>query len=378
MKKIISAVLALCMLLVCTVSFCSCSGRNTQLEALRTQLDGKLTGDYTNNLSGTTLNVYNWGQYISDGADDSIDVNLAFEAVTGIHVNYVTYDSNESMYAIMSSGSVSYDIVIPSDYMIERMIGEGLLQKLDFSKLSNYKYTDAKYKDLYFDQNNEYSVPYSAGYVGVIYNKTMVDEADAADKSWSLLWNSKYTGQIMNFDNARDALATAMYYLGIDVNTTDKADWDSAAAKLTEEKPMLQTWVMDDIFQKMEGGNAAIAPYYVGDFVTMQEENGDLEFYYPKEGTNVFVDSVCVPACAENYDAAMLYINFLMEPEIALANAEYIYYATPNTAVLENDEYSLKGNEYVYPAEEIEATYYHDISPEVRSYYEDLWKKVKA
>lgn len=334
-------------------------------------------GEYSDEYSGQEITVYNWGEYISDGSEGSLDVNKAFEKLTGVKVNYITYDSNEIMYANVKSNAVSYDVVIPSDYMIARLLSEGLLQKLDFSKLNNYKYIMDDYKDLYFDENNEYSVPYNVGMVGLIYNTKMVE---GTPDSWEIMWDESYTNQILNFNNPRDAFAIAQFLLGIDVNTLDKSDWDKAAQKIKDQKPVRQGLVMDEVFDKMQGGNAAIAPYYAGDFLTMHEVNEDLAFVYPKEGTNIFVDSACIPSNAKNYGAALMYLNFLMEPEVALANAEYICYASPNKAVVSSDEYSFKGNEILYPTEENmpKTEYFHDIDSEIRSYYEKLWEEVKS
>ena len=337
--------------------------------------DKVYTGTYSRDLEGTTLNVFNWGEYISDGSEDSFDVNKEFEKLTGIKVNYSYYDNNEAMYSKLKSGAVAYDIIIPSDYMIERLKNEGMLERLDFSKLDNYKYIPDEYKDLYFDENNEYSVPYNVGMVGLIYNKTMVE---GEPTSWNIMWDSKYADDILTFNNPRDAFGIAQFLLGLDINSNDTADWDKAAAKLTEQNAVLQARVNDEVFNKMEQGNAAVAAYYAGDYLTMAEVNPDLGFVYPDEGVNIFVDSVCVPKGGQNYDAAMMYINFLLEPEVALANAEYIRYASPNTAVIDNDEYSLKGNEYLYPAKEDmpKCEYFHDLPEDVRSYYESLWDKV--
>ena len=241
-------------------------------------------GDYTNNLNGTVLNVYNWGEYISDGKEDTVNVNKEFERLTGITVNYNFYDSNETMYAQLKSGGVSYDIIIPSDYMIERLKNENMLKKIDTSKLSNYKYIDEKYKNLYFDENNEYSVPYNVGMVGLIYNKTMVDKAPTG---WNSLWDEQYKDKILMFNNPRDAFAIAQFRLGIDLNTTNTADWDSASDMLIKQKPLVQSYVMDEVFSKMETGEAAMAPYYAGDYFTMLDNNPDLGFVYP-EGYKYF------------------------------------------------------------------------------------------
>ena len=365
MKKIIA------LFLVLTMSFSifcltSCS-QNDTVE--------NLEGTYTREYEGTTLNVFNWGEYISDGSEGSLNVNKAFEKVTGIKVNYSTYDSNEIMYGKIKEDAVSIDVIIPSDYMIERLIKEDRIQKLDYSKITNYKYIKEDYKNLFFDEKNEYSVPYSVGMVGLIYNETMVEKAP---DSWNVMWDKQYKNNIITFDNPRDAFAIAQFLLGIDLNTTDKADWDKVANKLKEQNDVLQGRVMDQVFTTMEGGNAAIAPYYAGDYLTMASNNPDLKFVYPKEGTNIFVDSICVPKSANNYEAAMMYINFLLEPEVALANAEYICYASPNTAVLNNENYSLKDSDILYPKEEDmpKTQYFHDIDPEIRSYYESLWDTV--
>ncbi|MBE6541512.1 MAG: spermidine/putrescine ABC transporter substrate-binding protein [Ruminococcaceae bacterium] len=367
MKKILSTICALALIASSLFALSSCGGTVSILENPR--------AEYTREYEGTTLNVFNWALYISDGSEGTFDVNSAFEELTGIKVNYINYESNEAMYGKLKSGAVSYDIVIPSDYMIERLINEDMLQKLDFSKITNYDLIDGKYKDLFFDPNNEYSVPYSVGMVGLIYNTSIVEEEV---DSWSIMWDEKYADNILTFNNPRDAFAISQFLLGYDVNSTDKTTWDAAAEKLMEQVPLLNDIVMDEVFLKMEAGNAAIAPYYAGDFYTMYENNNDLAFVYPKEGTNIFVDSVCVPANAQNYEAAMMYINFLLEPEIALANAEYICYASPNTAVVNNPDYSFYGDKLLYPsAEEMPKTeYFHDIDPEIRAYYEKLWEKI--
>ena len=383
MKKIISLALAVLMIVSMAALFSSCS-KKARLDKLRRELEGKLEADYSNDLEGTTLYVYNWGEYISNGKEGALDINLAFEAVTGIHVEYSTYDSNESMYATLSGGGVNYDVVIPSDYMIGRLIEEGYLAKIDTSKLSNFKYIDEQYRNPEYDPTGEYSVPYAGGYLGVIYNNTMVDPEDV-DGTWSLCWNQKYQGQILGIDNARDALATAMFALGIDVNTSDTAEWDRAAEYLKKAVPLYQSWAMDQNFEKMEGENAAVCVYYTGDYPTMVDDmdeasgNGDhLSMYYPEEGTNVFFDACCILKGSQNYDAAMLYLNFLMDPYVALQNAAYIHYVCPNTAVTENPEYSEYHNEILYPKTEVKSQYYTHLDEATIKHYEDLWNKIKS
>lgn len=297
--------------------------------------DTTLGIDYSK-YEGVELSVYNWGYYISDGSDGSIDVNEEFERLTGIRIVYDNYDSNESLYAKLSGGGADYDVIIPSDYMIGRLIQEGMLAELNFDNIPNYKYVSEKYKNTEYDPLNKYSVPYNVGMVGVIYNSKAVE---GEPKSWSLLWDEKYKGKVLNFNNSRDAFAIAQFYKGIDINSTEQADWDKAYDALAEQKEILQSYVMDEVFNKMESGEAVAAPYYAGDFFTMYGNNEDLAFYYPEEGTNIFIDAACVLSTSKNKEAAELYINFLMDPEIARANAEYMYYASPNTAVVENEDY---------------------------------------
>ncbi|MCQ2471519.1 MAG: spermidine/putrescine ABC transporter substrate-binding protein [Clostridia bacterium] len=327
-------------------------------------------------LRGTEINVYNWGEYISDGSDGALDVNAQFEKETGIKVNYNTFDSNENMYNKLKGGGANYDIVIPSDYMIARLIEEGLVQKIDFSNIPNYANIMDKYKNLYFDPNNEYSVPYNVGMVGIIYNTKIVE---GNPDSWDLMWNEKYSGQIMNFNNPRDAFAVAQFKLGISINTTDANQWERAYEELKKQKPLVQSYVMDEVFNKMESGEAAIVSYYAGDFLTMHDNNPDLAFYYPKEGMNIFVDSVCIPTSSQNKEAAELYINFLAREDIALANAEYLCYASPNKKVLENEDYSLRDEEILYPAnqDELITEYFHNLDPDTQFIMTSLWDNLK-
>ena len=305
--------------------------------------------NYKAPLTGEYINVYNWGEYISDGSEGSLDVNAEFTRRTGIKVNYTNYASNEDMYAKLKSGGATYDIVIPSDYMVERLINEGMLEKINFSNIPNYKYIDERYKNLSYDPDNLFSVPYTVGMVGLIYNSTMVDEPST---SWTAMWDEKYSGDILTFNNPRDAFAIAQFVTGIDLNTQDPTEWAMAYDKLLEQKPLIQSYVMDEIFNKMENNEAALAPYYAGDFLSMKDNNDNLEFVYPSEVTNYFVDAVCIPLGAQNKEAAEKYINYILDPEISLANAEYIYYASPHTEVINNPEYSLYMNPVIYPDSE--------------------------
>ena len=331
--------------------------------------------DYSH-LEGTTLNVYNWGEYISDGSDDTIDVNAEFEKKYGINVIYSNYESNENMYNKLSSGGANYDVIIPSDYMIARLVEEDMLEELDFSNIPNYKYIVDKYKDLYYDPENKFSVPYTVGMVGLIYNTTMVEgEPD----SWGALWDERYKGNILMFNNPRDAFGIAQFYLGQSVNTKSIEDWNKAIDALKAQNHLVSSYVMDEVFNKMERGDAALAPYYAGDFLTMYDVNPDLAFVYPKEGVNFFVDAMCIPKNAQNKEAAELYINFMLEEDIAVANANYICYASPHELVLESDDYDLKGDPVLYPAEEDmpKTEMFENLDYETQNYMTMLWNELK-
>ena len=334
--------------------------------------------DWYKGSEGTTINVFNWGEYISDTYEDGlINVNEEFEKLTGIKVNYFTYQSNEDLYPKIKNGGASYDIIIPSDYMIERMINEEMLLKIDVKSIPNYKYISDDYKNMYFDPNDEYSVPYNVGMVGLIYNTKMVTERPT---SWTVMWDEQYKGKILMIDNPRDAFAIPEKILGYSLNTTDEKELSDASQLLIEQKPLLQGYVMDEVFNKMECGEAAMVPYYVGDFILMNDVNPDLDFVYPEEGVNIFVDSICIPKCSQNYDAAIKYINFLLDPEVALSNAFYIGYATPNKGVLENPEYAeMRENEYLYPSKENmpDVEYFHNLPQESLLRLSELWNEIR-
>ncbi len=342
--------------------------------------------------SSQTLNVYNWGEYISDGSEGSFDTIREFESWyeetygEKITVNYTTFASNEDMYNKISSGAVSYDVIIPSDYMIARMADEGLLQPLNFENIPNYQYIDDNFKGLYYDPDDQYTVPYAYGIVGVIYDANVVDEADTG--SWDLLWNDAYADRIVQFNNSRDAFGTAMYKLGLDVNTTDKADWDKAYDALLAQRPLVYSYVMDEIFNMMESGEASIGAYYAGDYFTMrdaQSDNVDLQFYYP-DPTNFYIDAMCIPTCAEHKDLAEIFINYMLSEEPAVANAEYTSYASPNSLVYNSvayqDDMGADAIAILYPelgdfAQRYNTLAYHNLDPDLLDYLNTLWENVK-
>ena len=370
-RRALAVCLSLALLASLVFAFASCGG-NSKYDFEKIDTEYK----------GTTLYVYNWGENISDGSEGSLNVIKAFEKVYGIKVKYDNYSTNEELYAQLKSGA-SYDVVIPSDYMIARMIKEDLLQKFDHSDLNNYANVAPEYKGLFFDPDDEYSVAYTAGMVGIVYDTTKVSEAEVAEQSWSLLWSKNYeTGELINMNNPRDAFGVTMCYLGLDVNTTDPADWKTAYDKLKEQNGHC-IYLMDEIYNKMELGNAAAAAYYAGDCLQMMQENENLAFYYPKEGTNIFVDAMCIPKNAKNVGAAKLFIDFMLDPRVATENANYICYTSPNLAVRTNPEYDYReGTEEFKLLYELPEPYkedpnrmqwYHNLDDATQKLMDDYW-----
>jgi len=341
-----------------------------------------------------TLNVYNWGEYISDGSDDSLDTIAAFEEYyeetfgKKVKVNYTTYASNEDMYNKLSSGAAEYDVIIPSDYMIAKLAAENLLEPLNFDLIPNYENILDDFKGLYYDPNETYSIPYTYGVIGVIYNAEHVDAADVESEGWAVMKNAKYSGKILQYNNPRDAFGTAMYDLGISVNTTDTSEWEKCINWLVEQKPVVQSYVMDEIYNKMESGEAYISSYYAGDFLFMYEENEDLAFFQP-EATNYFIDAMCIPKGAKNYELANQFINYMLSEEPAVANAETICYASPNKVVIENEEYieymsdiHEDAMDILYPEGlDFKAKYeqycYRNLEPEMNTLMNNLWARLK-
>ena len=326
--------------------------------------------------SDVTINVYNWGEYISNGTEGSLDVNAEFTARTGIQVNYTTYDTNESMYAKLASGGGDYDVIIPSDYMVSRMIQEDMLAELDFANIPNFQYIDKDFKNPDYDPENKYSVPYTWGLVGLFYNTDYVTAEEA--QSWSLLWDEKYAGKILMFDNSRDSFGIAMRLLGYSFNTEDEQQWREAADLLVQQVPLVQSYAMDQIFQKMESGEAWIAPYYSGDAAILVEENDNIAFSVPEEGTNYFVDAICIPKTSTPKSVPEAYINFLCYREISFEICLCIR-DSPETAAKEMMDPEITENEMYYPSEETIANteVFIHLSDTTNQLLDSLWAEVK-
>ncbi len=324
-----------------------------------------------------TLNVYNWGQYIADGTEGSIDVIQEFEKLTGIKVAYLNYDTNESLYAKMSSGGADFDVIVPSDYMIGKMVREGMLAKLNYDNIPNAAGVGEQYLHQSYDPNDEYTVPYTWGVVGIIYNTTMVDEEVT---SWDIMWDPYYTGEVLMFNNSRDAFAIAAKKLGMSLNPQTEEEINIIAEELKTQKMVVQAYVMDEIFDKMGGEEAAIAPYYAGDAITMIADNPNLAFAIPKEGTNYFVDAMCIPASSKKKEAAEMFINFMCETEVAAANCDFIGYSTPIQEVWEQLDDEIKYSPIAYPSAEVlkNTETFEVLDDDINQKMDQAWSMMKS
>lgn len=374
-KRIFACLLAFCLISACLGTFA--------LEDEEEQIQYRCGEDYYGRLRGQniTLNVYNWGEYISNGEDDSINVNKEFERLTGIKVNYTNFASNEELYAKLKSGSFSYDIIIPSDYMIAKMIAEDMLLPLDFSQIPNFELIMERFVNPEYDPQNQYSAPYTWGTVGLIYNREMLENLGVSEEeaaTWDILWDERLANNILMFSNSRDAFGIAQKKLGYSFNSENPDELRQAAQLLKEQKFLVQAYVMDEIFDKMQGGEAAIAPYYAGDALMMMSLNEDLGFVVPQEGTNLFSDGLCIPSTARNKEAAQMYINFMLEPAIGKANCEYIGYSTPNQAVYDMLEEDIKNDGISYPDDAImnNTETFKNLSPQMNTLLDELWTEI--
>lgn len=351
MKKIISFLLVLSLLIGGTGIFSSCSS------------DGE-------KMKNRKLVICNWGEYICDSDEDGFfDIIKKFEEETGIDVEYLTAETNETLYATMKAGGVNYDIIFPSDYMVQRMINEGMIAELDFKNIPNFSNIIDRFKNPYYDPENKYTVPYFWGTVGIIYNTSMVSEEV---NSWDILWSDQYPpNMILMFNNPRDAFAIALNKLGYSMNTVDEAQIKEAAEELKKQK---FNFVMDEFFELMPSGGAAIGPYYAGDYLDVLQDNEDLAFVRPESGTNIFNDVMCVPAASKNKDLAEQFINFMLRADVGKCNTEYLGYSTPNQAVYDILDEDLKNSEVAYPSEIPETWEYFEVLPDnVNDLMNELW-----
>lgn len=347
MKNIIKKYLLISFTMVIVISLAACGGEKK-----------------------VTLNVYNWGDYIDETVIEE------FEEKYDINVNYEMYDTNEAMYQKIKPGAVSYDIAFPSDYMISKMIEEDMLYKIDLNNIPNYKYINEKFKNLEYDPNNEYSVPYMWGTVGIIYNKTMVKEQV---DSWNVLWDEKYGKQILMQDSQRETIGVALQKLGYSLNTKKLDELEEAKQELIKQKPLVLAYVVDEVKDKMISGEAALAVVWAGDAVTMIEQNSDLAYAIPKEGSNFFVDGIVIPKTSKHKKEAEMFINFMCETEIALKNTDYIGYSTPHIEAKKMLLPEIANDPVAYPSDDVLETceVYRDLGDMVKI-YDRIWTEVKV
>lgn len=320
--------------------------------------------------SADVLNIYNVGDYIDE------DLIPKFEKETGIKVVYEKYDTNEIMYQKIKSGGSKYDLVFPSDYMIEKMIKEDLLQKIDYSNIPNYKNIDEKFKNASYDPKDEYSVPYFWGTFGIMYNKTMVSDPI---ESWDILWNEKYKQQILMLDSVRDTMGIALMKLGYSQNSINEAELQKAKEELIKQRPLVLAYGNDDIKDRLLGGEAAMGIVYSGDAITLMEEDKNLAYAIPKAGTNKWIDAMCIPYNAENKKEAEKFINFMLDAQNAKQNIDYINYSTPNKAAFELLDEEVKNNPVAYPSDDIvkKSEFFIDLGDKIKL-YDDLWLEIKS
>ena len=303
-------------------------------------------------------------------------VNDQFEKEYGIKVVYDEYDNNESMYASLKNGAAKYDVIFPSDYMVSRLIREDMIEPLNFDNIPNYQYIMDKFKGLDYDPEEMYSVPYMWGVICLLYNTKFVDEVP---DSWDVLWDDKYYGKTLMYNNSRDAMGLSLIRNGYSVNSEDKKQLEFAKDDILALKKNLQAFVSDEIFNRMESGSAYLSPAYGGDALTMIEENPDLDYVIPKEGSNMYVDSMCIVKNSANKEAAEKYINFMCRKDIARLNHDEIWYSTPHQQVYDELDEETKNELISYPPDDIleKTQVYTDLSPETLDLYTDLWIEIK-
>lgn len=358
MKRVLSAIVSVIVLLSC-VSFSGCSS---------------VSGEYEGE-----VNVYNWGEYVSPGDDGRLDVIKEFENRYHIKVNYTNFETNEELYNILTNSNSTYDVIIPSDYMVDRLRQEGMLEEIDFSNIPNYANIDERFRTGAYDPEGKYSVPYSWGFVALVYNTEMIEEGSIT--GFSDLWNPDYAGKVLMFNNSRDAMAIAMKECDPPIDPGSSSltteDIDRATDMLVEQKPVLKKYVMDQVFTEMETSQSALAPYYAGDIATMFDNNEDLTYCLPEEGSNLFVDAMCIPTSCKNKENAELFINYMCDAEIAAANADYLYYGTPNKAALELMDEEYRESELVNPPDEyIEKCYqFTNLDNDIYNYMQEKFVK---
>lgn len=330
-----------------------------------------LTGCGSSKNSKEVLNIYNVGDYIDESLLDK------FTEETGIEIVYETYDTNEALYQKLKNKSANYDLIFPSDYMAQKMIKEDMLYELDYSNIPNIKNINPDFKNQTYDPQDKYTVPYMWGTFGILYNKTLVDEPV---ESWDILWNPKYEGEIQMLDSVRDTFGIALKKLGYSLNSTNIDEIKKAEEELKKQKPIVQAYVNDDGKDRIVNDEASMGIVYSGDALTLIDQNENLDYAIPKEGTNKWIDVMAIPKTAENKKEAEQFINFMLDAQNAKINTEYIEYSTPNLAAYELLDEEVKNNPIAYPSDEVleNTESFVDLDKEVLEMYDDAWIRVKS
>ncbi len=316
------------------------------------------------------LIVYNWADYIDES------VIKEFEKEYGVKVVYETFSTNEDMYVKLKSGGASYDVAFPSDYMIERMIKEDMLETINMDNISNYSHIGDMFKNLDFDPNNEYSVPYMWGTVGILYNTKLVT---GSVDSWNILWDEKYKGQILMLDSQRDSIGITLKKLGYHINSKNVDELEEVKDELIRQKPLVMAYVVDEVKDMMIGEEAALAVVWSGDAVFIIDENEDLDYIVPKEGSNLWFDNMVIPKTAKNKDLAEKFIDFMSRPDVALKNTDYIGYSTPNTGAMDMLDEEIRNDDVAYPSEEVIDNCEIFLDPgDFLKEYDRVWTEFKA
>ncbi len=317
-----------------------------------------------------TLTVYNWADYIDES------VLKEFEKEYGVKIIYETFSTNEDMYVKLKSGGASYDVLFPSDYMIERMIKEDMLEKINMDNIDNYKYIDGTFKNLDFDPNNEYSVPYLWGTLGILYDEKIVTEPV---DSWDILWDEKYKGQILMLDSQRDSIGVALKKLGFGLNAENTEQLELAKQELIAQKPLVMAYIIDEVQDMMIGGEAALAVVWSGEAVVIIEEGENFNYVVPKEGGNIWFDNMVIPKTVRNKELAEKFINFMIRPEIAFRNTDYVGYSTPNAGAMEMLDEEIRNDKVAYPTNDIinNCEVFSDPGDFLKE-YDRVWTEFKA
>ncbi len=360
-NRILATITAIIMI---TATLTACGGTTAN--------SGKASSNQSDANKKVTINVFNWGEYIGETTIADFE-----EAYPSIKVNYENFITNEDMYVKIKTGSSPYDVAIPSDYMIKRMLDEGMLNKINMDNIPNFKYIDERFKSLSYDPANEYSVPYMWGTVGILYNKTMVSDPV---NSWKILWDKKYAKRIIMPDSERDSIGITLKMLGFSMNTKEISELEQAKIKLMEQKPLVMAYVVDEVRDMMIGESAALAVVWSGDAYYCLSENENLAYVIPREGTNYWFDSMVIPNTSKHRKEAETFINFMCSTKAAFNNADYIGYATPHSEVLKMLDPVLVSDPAAYPKQEdlLTSEIFEYPGDEINREYNRIWTEIKA